>query len=161
MKTSTKVAGGAVGAVALAATLIAGFEGYVNHTYRDSVGVLTYCYGETLNPQPGKIYTHAECDAQLAGRVAEFDAGVKACVRQTLPVKVEAAFDSTAYNIGLSAFCGSTLARKANAGDLTGACNEMPRWNRAGGNVLQGLTVRRGAEQALCLEGVGEGLPHG
>lgn len=156
MRTSTKAA---VGAVALATTLVAGFEGYVNHVYFDSAHVATYCYGETLNPQPGKTYTRQECDAQLAARVAEFDAGVRACVHTSLPVKVEAAFDSTAYNIGLGAFCGSTLARKANAGDLIGACNEMPRWNRAGGQVLKGLTVRRGEEQALCLEGVAEGLP--
>jgi len=153
MKPATKAA---VGAVALATTLIAGFEGLRTHVYRDSVGVATYCYGETKNPQPGRSYTVTECDALLAARVAEFDSGVRACVRQALPAKVEAAFVSTAYNIGLGAFCGSTLARKANAGDLTGACNEMPKWNRVGGQVLKGLTVRRGAEQALCLEGVAE-----
>lgn len=156
MNRSTKAA---IGAVGLATALVAGFEGYVNHVYSDSVGVATYCYGETLNPQPGKTYSRQECDTQLAGRVQQFDTGVRACVHAALPVKVEAAFDSMAYNIGIGAFCGSTLARKANAGDLAGACNEMPKWDRAGGQVLKGLTVRRGAEQGLCLEGVAEGLP--
>ncbi|MNQ88251.1 Lysozyme RrrD [compost metagenome] len=32
-----------------------------------------------------------------------------------------------------------------------GACNELSRWNRAGGKVLKGLTKRREAERQLCL----------
>lgn len=157
-----KIAGGVGGATlgAVLAVLVpftAVREGFVNHVYRDSVGVATYCYGETLNPQAGRIYTRAECDAKLADRLAEFDGAVISCVTTPLPLKTRAAFDDLAYNIGKGAFCGSTLARKANAGDLTGACNEMPRWNRAGGMVLKGLSLRRGDERALCLEGVAEG----
>ena len=38
-----------------------------------------------------------------------------------------------------------------------GACNELPRWNRAGGRVWRGLTNRRLSERAMChaaLQGV-------
>jgi len=151
------VAGASLAAVlAIVTPFVGGFEGLRLHVYPDVGGVATYCYGETQHPQPGHVYTKAECDSILSRRLAEFDTGVRRCIPGPLPVKVEAAFTSTAYNIGLGAFCGSTLARKANVGDLTGACNELPRWNRAAGRVLPGLTVRRGEEQKLCLEGVRE-----
>jgi lysozyme len=60
---------------------------------------------------------------------------------------------SFTYNVGAGAFRTSTLLKKLNAGDTVGACNQLPRWNKAGGKVLPGLTRRRAAEQALCLKG--------
>jgi len=49
--------------------------------------------------------------------------------------------------------CGSTLQKKAKANDWVGACNELIRWNKAGGRELKGLTLRRKNEQQLCLYG--------
>jgi len=46
------------------------------------------------------------------------------------------------------------MARKANAGDLRGACDALLLWNKAGGQVVRGLDRRRQAERALCLRGV-------
>ncbi len=157
MKIKTKVAGAVAGAVALATVVIGGYEGYVNHVYKDPVGVSTYCYGETQNPTAGKIYTRQECQAQLSKRVVQFNAGVKKCVKVALPVKTEAAFTSLAYNIGIGGFCNSTVVRRANAGNLRGACDAMLMWDKAGWRTLRGLTVRRGGERALCLEGLTEG----
>ena len=149
-----KTAGTAAGAIALATALVASFEGYVPYVYRDGGGVRTYCYGETQNPEPGRKYTRRECDALLAARIREFDQAVTKCVHVALPEKTRAAFVSFAYNVGPGAFCSSTLARLANAGDLAGACNQLPRWNHDNGRVVKGLTIRRGKERALCLEGV-------
>jgi lysozyme len=56
---------------------------------------------------------------------------------------------SFAWNIGISKLAGSTLMRKVNAGDFDGAADEFLRWNKAGGQVMAGLTHRRTAEQAL------------
>ncbi len=58
---------------------------------------------------------------------------------------------SITYDIGNGAFCKSTLARKLNAGDIVGACSEFPKWNKAAGIRLPGLTKRRTAERPLCL----------
>ena len=58
---------------------------------------------------------------------------------------------SFAYNLGARALSTSTLLQKLNAGDYTGAADEFPRWNKAGGKVLPGLTWRREAERALFL----------
>ena len=61
---------------------------------------------------------------------------------------------SFAFNVGNKAFCDSTLARKANAGDMPGACAELSRWTRAGGRELPGLVKRRAAERELCERGL-------
>ncbi|MBY5974980.1 glycoside hydrolase family protein, partial [Ferrimonas balearica] len=75
-----------------------------------------------------------------------------------LPDQTRAAFVSAAYNIGAGAFCGSSMSRRAQAGDLVGACDALLMWNKARvKGVLRpvtGLTRRRQAERALCLEGV-------
>eukprot|EP01053_Blabericola_migrator_P010060 Blabericola_migrator_1__10059@NODE_5586_length_725_cov_552_644377_g3631_i0_p1_GENE_NODE_5586_length_725_cov_552_644377_g3631_i0NODE_5586_length_725_cov_552_644377_g3631_i0_p1_ORF_typecomplete_len150_score3_18Phage_lysozyme/PF00959_19/1_1e39_NODE_5586_length_725_cov_552_644377_g3631_i0201650 len=53
------------------------------------------------------------------------------------------------YNLGARALSTSTLLKKLNAGDYEGAAEEFPRWNKAGGKVMNGLTRRREAELAL------------
>ena len=55
-----------------------------------------------------------------------------------------------AFNVGNARFCSSTLARKANAGDMAGACAELSRWTYAGGKPLPGLVKRRATERAIC-----------
>lgn len=62
-----------------------------------------------------------------------------------------AALVSFAYNVGAGNLKISTLLRLLNAGDVAGASREFPKWNRAGGKVLDGLTRRRQAEAALFL----------
>ena len=59
---------------------------------------------------------------------------------------------SFVYNLGIGNFRSSTLLKKLNTGDYRGASLEFPKWNRAGGKVLKGLTRRRLAEQALFNE---------
>lgn len=68
-----------------------------------------------------------------------------------------AAAVSFAYNVGAGAYCGSTTAKRFNAGDWKGACRAMneadngrPQWVTAGGRVLPGLVKRRTEERALC-----------
>lgn len=142
----------------IAVALVGGFEGLRTTAYRDVVGVPTICYGETKNVQMGDRFTKTECDQMLADRLQEFNDGVNKCLKVDVPDKVRAAFVSLAYNIGVAGFCSSTTLRRANAGDLVAACMAMTRWNKATVNgklrEVHGLTVRRGAERDLCLEGV-------
>lgn len=58
---------------------------------------------------------------------------------------------SFAYNIGSRSLSTSTLLKKLNDGDAKGAADEFPRWNKAGGKVMSGLTRRREAERAMFL----------
>ncbi|NHZ89281.1 glycoside hydrolase family protein [Massilia sp. CCM 8733] len=139
------------GWVALALTMVAGFEGLRQAAYLDPVGIPTICFGETKGVRLGQRATPAQCEAMLADSLAIANRAVDACIRAPLGDYRRAALVSFAYNVGQANLCSSTLARKMNAGDTVGACNELPRWNRAKGIVLPGLTRRRATEQAMCL----------
>jgi lysozyme len=144
-----------LGAAALATPLIGEFEGSVPVGYVDPVGIPTSCVGHTgPDAVVGRRYTEAECANQLAADAVKHGLEIAPCLPDSLPVETRAAFTSFAFNVGTRAFCKSTLSRKAKAGDLRGACEELPRWNRAGGIVMRGLTRRRAAERELCLEGL-------
>lgn len=139
-------------AVALVA-LVGGFEGLRTVAYRDPIGIPTICFGETRGVQMGDTATVAECRTMLGDRLVEFSTGVDRCLTAPVPDKSYTAFVSLAYNIGVGAFCRSTLVRLANAGKLVEACNQLSVWTRAGGFTLPGLVARREKERALCLEG--------
>lgn len=140
-------------ALAVVVALVGGFEGLRTYAYRDPVGIPTICFGETRGVKMGDTATVEQCQQMLGDRLVEFSAGVDRCLTANVPAQSYAAFVSFAYNVGTGAFCSSTLVKKANAGDLVGACNQLPRWTRAAGIVLPGLVNRRSQEQALCLEG--------
>lgn len=141
-------------ASALATPLIVRWEGWERTPYRDVVAVPTVCAGATRGVVPGKTYTDRECMDLLARDVVEHGMAIDRCIAVPVPPESRAAFVSLAYNIGSGAFCGSTLVRKLNAGDLKGACAEISRWNRAGGKVIKGLVRRRAEERAYCERGL-------
>lgn len=153
----TAAAIGGAGTLAATVAFVGPWEGLRTEAYLDRIAsppVWTVCHGETRGVGPGDSYTKAECDAMLERRLVEFRAGLDRCTRrpfEDLPQGIQVALTSWAYNVGLGAACRSTLVRKLEAGDLRGACEELPRWNRAGGAVVRGLSNRRGAERALCL----------
>lgn len=141
----------------LAVGLVGGFEGMRTRAYIPIPGdVPTVCFGETRGVKMGDTHTPAECRAMLGNALVEFETNMRRCLvaPDRLPDKPYVAMLSLSYNIGSRAFCGSTVARKANAGDLRGACDAFTAWNKAGGRVVRGLVNRRAEERKLCLEGV-------
>ncbi|XHB99340.1 lysozyme [Nitratireductor sp. ac15] len=144
------------GVLAAAIAFVGGWEGLRLYSYKDVVGVWTACYGETRGIKPGMKFTKAQCDKQFAARLVEFETGMRRCLKQpdTLPQETYLAFLSLSYNIGTNAFCRSTVVRRANSGNLRGACDAMTMWNRGGGRVIQGLVNRRADERKLCLKGL-------
>ncbi len=64
------------------------------------------------------------------------------------------ALTSFTFNLGIGNLKASTLLRKLNAGDYAGAADQFLVWNKAGGQVMAGLTKRREAERALFLTAV-------
>ena len=159
-------------AAALASPIVAEFEGRVLRAYRDPVGILTACDGDTRNVQGGRTYTEAECDRRLVTALAEHGAGIAECLPDDLPLWTRAAFTSFAYNVGDGAFCRSSMAQAARAGNLELACRRLnerpdgrPQWVfvRAGVDPktgaptykqLPGLVKRRAAERAACERGL-------
>lgn len=81
----------------------------------------------------------------------KYAAGVRRCVTVPLYQHEFDAMTSLTYNIGVSAYCGSTLVKKLNAGDYAGACAEIKRWDKFKGKPLRGLTIRREAEYKQCM----------
>lgn len=131
------------------------FEGTELKTYRDLAGVLSYCTGATENAQWGKTYTIEECKAQLDHDLARHAEGIAKCVpMDKLTDGQKAAFVDIAFNVGVTAFCGSSMAHRANNGDLQGSCDALLKWNRAAGREVSGLTRRRQAEREICLKGI-------
>jgi len=146
LKPSKKLVGGAL---ALAIATVGTFEGLRTKAYRDVVGIPTVCYGETRGVKIGDTHTVNECKDMLASRLDEFNAGVDRCLLVPVSDSRRVALVSFSYNVGLGAFCKSTLVRRLNANDPH-ACDELLKWNKAGGRVLAGLTKRRHIEHDLC-----------
>jgi lysozyme len=146
---------GLVGASAatLLVSTVALWEGKSNDPYQDIVGVWTVCYGETNVPM--RRYSDQECEAMLADSLASYAAPVLAVNPELRghPNQIAAA-TSLAYNIGITNYRRSTVARRFTAGDWKGACDAFLMWNRAGGKVRKGLTNRREYERKICLRGL-------
>lgn len=141
-------------AAALAVPVVKFYEGEVRATYKDPVGIVTACVGHT-GPElaMGQTFTREQCEDMLYRDLLKHTAALE-CVRSPMTDGQKAAFLSFAFNVGNGAFCGSTLTRKANAGDMPGACAELSRWTYAGGKQLPGLVTRRAAERQLCERGL-------
>jgi lysozyme len=145
-----------VGAAALLVPLVQQWEGREHQAYRDIVGVLTICDGDTKDVRPGQVATDAECDARLERQLIAHAKPVITCV-PTLKDKPNAlaASSSLAYNIGPAAFCRSTAARRFRANRWREGCDSFLAWRFAGGKEIRGLKRRREAERRICLRDAG------
>lgn len=154
MANRKQIAGGAIAAaLAIATPFVAGWEGKRNDPYRDIVGLMTVCYGETKVEM--RRYSDAECTAMLEKSLVGYVEPVLKRNPQLAshPYQLAAA-TSLAYNIGNANYARSTVAKRFDRGDYVGACNAMLMWNKAGGRVVKGLVNRRKAERELCLRGL-------
>ena len=130
--------------------LIKQFEGFRSKAYICPAGVLTIGYGSTgKHVQPGTSINTAYGEKLLREDVARFESAVNRLVRVPMSQGQFDALVSFAFNVGEGALAKSTLLRKLNAGDYSGAAQEFKRWNRGGGRVLAGLVKRREAEATL------------
>ncbi|PDO81613.1 lysozyme [Kosakonia sacchari] len=134
------------------------FEGMRLTAYQDSVGVWTIGYGWTQSVDGKPIRAGMAIKEDTAERLLRTGlVGYESDVSKLVKVKLtQGQFDalvSFAYNLGARALSTSTLLKKLNAGDYRGAADEFLRWNKAGGQVLAGLSRRRAAERELFLGG--------
>lgn len=140
--------------------------------YLDPVGIWTIGWGHAITHGGGflrgiasaalarSLYpgglTREQAEALLRDDLAEFAAGVCRACRAPLSDAQYAALVSFAFNAGLGNLRMSTLLRKLNAGDASGAADQFLVWNKARNASgvlveLAGLTRRRRAERALFL----------
>ncbi|HCS45351.1 MAG TPA: muraminidase, partial [Pseudomonas sp.] len=128
---------------------IKSFEGLRLKSYQDSVNV----YGTTRGIGPDMTITTEQAERMLMNDIARFEPELDALVKVPLSKNQWDAMMSFIYNLGGANLGSSTLLNLLNAGDYSAAADQFPRWNKAGGQVLAGLTKRRAAERQMFLGG--------
>lgn len=135
---------------------------HIGTPYVDKLGKgqpLTVCDGVT-GPEvvAGRTYTPDDCKRLELPKYLEAERLAKAAFRywSTYNAWVRASIIDMVYNLGPSVLDDTTIVRKANAGDLLGACEQMSRWVRGTVNgqsvVLDGLVDRRATTRELCVD---------
>lgn len=129
--------------------LIKEFEGCKLTAYKCPADVWTIGYGSTgPHVKPGMTITQVQADELLRSDLRRFEDGV-ASLAKVATDNQYSALVSFAFNLGLEALKTSTLLRLHNEGKYADAQTQFARWNKAGGQVLSGLTRRRTAEAVL------------
>lgn len=131
-------------------------EGLSLTSYLCPANVWTIGYGHTKGVKAGQVISEEEAENLLD---EDIDKWLTDVAKISPNVKKDAyewaAITSFAYNCGLGAYKASTLRKKYDSGDIKGASNEFPKWNKAtvaGKKVeLRGLTARRQREKSLFL----------
>lgn len=132
--------------------IIKTFEGTVLKVYKDAVGLPTIGIGHLI--KKGEVFTtitQQQAEELLAKDLKQFEEGISTSVKVALTQNQFDALVSFAFNLGIGNLNSSTLLKKLNVGDIQGAADQFPRWNKAGGKTLAGLTRRRLAEKELFL----------
>lgn len=135
---------------------------HIGKPYVDKLGKgqpWTVCNGVTgKGVDPSRYYTPDDCKRLELPKYLESERAATGLFTRWAGynVWVRASMIDMIYNLGPEALQGSTLHRIANAGDLTGACMQMPRWVRGTVNgqkvPLPGLVDRRDTTRELCAE---------
>jgi len=143
-------------AAAVAAALARRFEGLYLRPYLCPAGVPTIGYGATYYEDGRRVeltdpaITSERAEALLLWMVRThyLPAAVGLCPAVGDPERLAALIDF-AFNLGAGALRTSTLRKRVNAERWEEVPAELMKWNKAGGRVLKGLTLRRQAEASL------------
>jgi|TARA_A100001515_G_C4550368_1_gene203199 lysozyme len=139
-------------------SLIKSFEGCELTAYRCSADVPTIGYGHTAGVSDGDTCTQEEAETMLAEDLVEFEDYVKNYVESELQQNEFDALVAWTYNLGPANLKESTMLKELNSGNFEEVPRQMKRWNRAGGEVLDGLIRRREAESRLFKGEAWEGV---
>lgn len=143
-----------VAALSLSAAALVGLalhEGYRENAYIPVPGdVPTIGFGTTQDVELGDKTTPERALVGLLKDANKFELSVQSCVKVPLHQYEYDAYVSLTYNIGPRAFCGSTLVKRLNQSDYSGACLEILKWDKFKGKPLPGLTKRRQEEYLKC-----------
>ena len=161
MKSGTRITVAALSLSAAGLVGIALHEGYSSKAIQPVKGdVPTIGFGTTEGVRPGDTITPPVALQRALRDVMKFEGALKRCVTVPLYQHEYDAFISFSYNVGSTAFCQSTLVKKLNAGDYTGACAQLLNWTFYKGRncalpesrrLCGGLATRRQQEYALCM----------
>mgnify|MGYP003647031744 FL=1 len=133
-------------------SLIKKFEGCELEAYKCAAGVWTIGYGHTKDVKEGNSITKEEAESMLVHELQEYCNDVDIAVKVDLKQNEFDALVSWTYNLGPTNLNSSTMLKVLNEGKHDEVPAQMKRWNKASGQVKEGLVRRREAE-ALMFEG--------
>ena len=142
-----------------AVDLIKEFEGFESQAYIDTDGTPVIGYGlsriEGKAVQIGDLISTQDADSALDNQLQVIQKELDKAINVNLSDRQLGAIASLSFNVGVDFIEDSTLVKKVNAGDYSGAADEFLRWDKAnvGGKLVQlpGLARRRQAERQLFL----------
>mgnify|MGYP003612844603 CR=1 FL=1 len=124
-------------------------EGLRLSAYLCPAGIPTIGYGHTKGVKLGDTCTREQAEEWLENDFFTAKQDVKAVVRVPLRENQLDALASFVFNLGVRKLIQSTLLKKLNAGDYSGAAAEFDKWVFAGKVKLNGLVKRRAKERQL------------
>ena len=133
--------------------LIKFYEGLELEAYKCAAGVLTIGYGWTHDVKEGDTITEERAEELLREGIVQYENAVDDLVNVPLEQHQFDALVSWVYNLGKANLAASTLLKKVNAQEFDEVPDQIRRWNKAGGKVLEGLTKRRESEAKLWSTG--------
>lgn len=154
MSERMKIAGMAASALVFVSLMT--HEGYVEKATIPVPGdVPTIGFGTTAGVKLGDRTDPVKALQRAMSDIQKFEGAIKQCVKVPLHQYEYDSYLSLSYNIGPSAFCGSSLVKFLNQGNYEEACKQILRWDKFKGQPLRGLTIRREKEYRQCI-----GQPH-
>jgi len=130
-------------------SLIKKFEGCELEAYLCPAGVWTIGYGHTKDVKEGDKINKEEADYLLQEEMIEYESYINDFVEVPLEQNQFDALCSWVYNLGPTNLKNSTMLRVLNEEKYADVPQEIKRWNKAGGEVLDGLIKRREAEAKM------------
>ena len=130
-------------------SLIKKFEGCEFDSYKCAAGVWTIGYGSTHGIEKGMSISKSRAEELLLEDIAQFEDIVDKAVSVNLSQNQYDALVSWTFNLGGGNLNSSTMLKVLNAGDYENVPEQIKRWNKANGKVLEGLIRRREAEALL------------
>ena len=153
-----------IAALSLSASALVGIaqlEGYTDRAVIPVPGdVPTMGFGTTRHADGTQVSLSDRTTPQRALADLLRDAnthsnGIKKCITAPLHQHEFDAYSSLAYNIGVGAFCASSIPKKLAEGRYGEACATILDFNGkcVQKKVLRGLEIRRQAEHKTCVGG--------
>lgn len=124
-------------------------EGLRLSAYLCPAGIPTIGYGHTKGVKLGDTCTKQQAEEWLENDFFMAKNDVRAVVKVPLRENQLDALASFVFNLGVRKLIQSTLLKKLNAGDYSGAATEFDKWVFAGKVKLNGLIKRRAKERQL------------
>ena len=130
-------------------SLIKKFEGCKLEAYLCPAQKWTIAYGRIKNVKEGDTCSQEQAEEWLNEELVEYEEYVEKLVEVPLSQCQFDALVAWTYNLGPSNLSSSTMLKCLNKAEFERVPFEIKRWNKAGGEVLDGLIRRREAEAML------------